>query len=109
MPAPHVRQIKVSCQEWYAAYIDQCCAQDADIHDPVPCDNLKSHHDQFVNDEHGEADADHPVRVSINKKLAAPLYDTALVDRDSYPHEESAVAERLAQRQFLVKLGIQVR
>ncbi|KAK8200683.1 hypothetical protein M8818_005998 [Zalaria obscura] len=60
-----IMQIKVASKEWQAAKIDRCSAQDAEDHDGVPGRDLRSDHDQFVDDEHREADGDHALEACL--------------------------------------------
>ena len=75
----------------------------------MPGDDLGGDHEQLVEDEDGEADADHAGGVdAVNEDLAEALDDAALVDADGAPDEEGAVAEAAALGEFAVEFRVEV-
>jgi len=116
-----VRQVEVAlricaaaAQERDRPEIDTACAEDAGDHEPVPRRDLHSHHDEFVQDQHGEGDADHAredegmVHIDAYEQLAEALDHAALVDADRDPDEEALVAEGTAGLELGVELRVEV-
>ncbi len=76
----------------------------------MPGDDLTGNHNEFVDDEHGVGDRDHPRGIDgAGEDLGEALDDDALVEGDEHPDEEGAVAERRAGRELLVELRVEVR
>lgn len=78
----------------------------------MPGHDLRSYHDEFIDDEDGEAHADHARELCVgatHEDLAEALDDAALVNTDSDPDEEGSVTETLAIRQFLVEFRVEIR
>lgn len=75
----------------------------------MPSDDLESDHDELVDDEHGEADADHARGIdAADEDLGKALDHGALVDADDDPGEEGAVAEGGARGEFFVEFWVKV-
>ena len=74
----------------------------------MPGDDFKGDHDEFVEDQGREADADHAGAIFGHEELRRRLDDAALVDGHGHPDEEGRVGEGAAGGEFLVEFRVEV-
>ena len=108
-PGDNVRQVEICAEESDAPEINHGGPDEREDHDRMPGGDLERHHDEFVDDQNGEADGYHPRTLDGDEDLREALDDTPLVRRDEDPDEEGPVAQGLAAGELFVQLGIHVR